>query len=416
MNESDTPGVVAEPIRTRRPSVWTWIAAACGLALLTGTGIFILQRRPPAGMPPIRWRMPVAGLQTTLGAIGPDGTLYTGTAEVVMAIDQSGQRLWTFTNGPALGSVRLGSNGDLYLSGYRQGTRRVICLGTNGTFRWDARAATMDGFAPVVSPNGTVATSGTDRELHAFSPDGKPLWSVDLASAGYGPPLVRPDGSFVVLGKTPGPGLMVVSPEGQLLGPFSTHRFTNEPSLRQARLAPDGTVYLAGSAADFLQAVAPGGPLRWRLSLDREATSGPVLDAGGRILLTARDPATQRYEIIAVSPDGKVAWRRDLGTPYADTTPVVTPDGSICFTTGEPALWCLDRDGQVRWKYRIPRPIQWQPPARMSFLAWSNFLRQLVRAPRAIAHTQALVAPDGSLRVGLGGPEGYFLQIDAPGR
>ena len=416
MKESDPRSTAGESARTPRMSRWIWVAAACAVAIVTGAALFVLQRRPPAGMPPIRWRMPVEGLQTTLGTFGPDGTLYTGTSDVVVAIDPEGRRLWTFTNGPALGSLSLGSNGDLYIGCYRQGTRRLLCLGTNGVFRWDQRAVMLDGFAPVVSSKGTVVTSGTDRELHAFSPTGKPLWAVDIASASYGPPLVRPDGSFVVLDKTPGPGLKVISPEGRSSGPFSTHRFTNEPSLRMARLAADGTLYLAGSAADFLLAVAPGGPVRWRLSLEREAASSPVVDASGRILLTARDPATQRFEILAVTPRGTVEWRRDLGTPYADTPPVITRDGFICLTTGEPALWCLNPDGQVRWKYRIPRPIQWNPPARMSITAWKTFFQQWARAPRSIAHTPALLAPDGSLRVGLGGARGYVLQIDAPVR
>lgn len=389
------------------------VVAVAVLALAAGAA-FAWQRRPPAGMPPIRWRIDLANLQPNLGAITRDGTLITGSGEVVTAIDRDGKLLWNFTNGPSLGSVAVGSNTDLYLAGYRQGTRRLVCLDSSGRFRWDQRAVVIDGFAPALGPDGTILTSGTDRELHAFSPAGKPLWTFDISSATYGPPLIRPDGSSIVLGSVPGAGLRVVGPDGKPSGAFSAHRFTNEPNLRQAALGPDGTVYLAGSGTEFLRAVPPGGSMRWTVNLDLEAASRPVLDSSGRIILTAKNSRSERFEVLAISPGGGVEWRRDLGGSYADSTPALGTDGAILLTTGEPALWCLKPDGTVRWKYRLPRPIQWPKLGRNSLASWSLFIRELFRTPRGIAHTPPWVAPDGSIRVGLAGAQGYVLAIERP--
>jgi hypothetical protein len=408
----------SEPGSSSAVHLWVrWLiraVVALGVLAIAAVAVIAWQRRPPAAMPPIRWRLDLANLQPNLGAITRDGTLITGSGDVVTAIDRDGKVLWNFTNGLSLGSVAVGSNTDLYFAGYRQGTRRLVCLDSSGRFRWDQRAVVIDGYPPVLASDGTVLTSGTDRELHAFSPDGKPLWTFDISSATYGPPLSRPDGTSIVLGPIPGVGLRLVGPDGKSRGAFSTHRFTNEPNLRQATLGPDGTLYLAGSGAEFLRAVTPGGPVRWTVELALDAASRPIVDSSGRIILTAKNSRTEHFEVLAISPKGSVEWRRDLGVSYADSSPALGTEGSIFLTSGEPALWCLKSDGTVRWKYRLPRPIQWVKLQRNSLASWSLFIRELFRTPRAIAHTPPWVAPDGSIRVGLAGAQGYLLSIERP--
>lgn len=390
------------------------LTAAGGLVLLglLGAGWIAYQRRPPAAMPPIRWRQETPGLQSLLGTVTPDGVFIGGTAEVVTAWDRDGRVVWQFTNGPSLGSVVAGPRGDFFLGGYRQGTRRLVCLDAQGRFRWDQRAAVIDGIPPTLLPDGNLVTSGTDRELHAFSPAGKPLWTRDIDSASYGPPLVLSDGSLVTLGPTPGPGLMLVSSNGLPKGPLSSVRFEQEPSLRLASAGPDDTVYLAGTGTNFLRSVARAGGVRWSVSPGLDAASKPVISASGTLLVTGRNPSTEEFELVAVSSTGAVLWRQKLGLPYADLPPVIATDGSIYLTTGEPALWCLDPRGSVRWKYRLPRPIQWAPPARNSVSAWITFVRQLLRTPRNISRTPVWISADGSLRVGLSGNQGYLICIE----
>lgn len=384
------------------------------VAAAVGAGWIAYQRRPPAGMPPIRWRQEVPGLQSQLGTLTRDGVFVGGTGEIVTAWDRDGKAVWNFTNGPSLGSIIEGTQGDFFLGGYRQGTRRVVCLDAQGRFRWDQRAVVIDGIPPTILPNGNVVTSGTDRELHAFSPAGKPLWNADIHSSSYGPPLQLSDGSLVTLGPTPGPGLVVVGSDGRPQGPFCTQRFDQEPSLRLATVGRDDTIYLAGNGGEFLRAASRGESLRWTLPLDLEAASKPVVTPAETILLTGRNAKSEAFELVAVSKVGTVLWRRNLGLPYADLPAVISKDGSIYLTTGEPALWCLEQDGNIRWKYRIPRPIQWAPPARKSVAAWTTFLRQLLRTPRNIPRTPVWISADGSLRVGLGGAQGYLLCIERP--
>ena len=392
------------------------LTAAGGLLMLAGLGAgwIAYQRRPPVAMPPIRWRQDAPGLQSLLGTVTPDGVFIGGTAEVVTAWDRDGRVTWQFTNGPSLGSVVVGPRGDLFLGGYRQGTRRLVCLDAQGRFRWDQRAAVIDGIPPTVLRDGTLVTSGTDRELHGFSPAGKALWTRDIQSASYGPPVVLSDGSLAVLGATPGPGLMVVASNGTPKGPFGSVLFDQEPSLRLAAAGPDDTLYLAGNGTNVLRAVSRGGPVRWTVSTGLDATSRPVLSPAGTVLVTGRNADTEQFELVAVSGTGAILWRRNLGLPYADLPPAVATDGSIYLTTGEPALWCLDPAGAVHWKYRLPRPIQWAPPARNSVSAWITFVRQLLRTPRNISRTPVWISADGSLRVGLSGTQGYLLCIERP--
>ena len=389
-------------------------AAGLGVAAAVGAGWAFYQRRPPAGMPPIRWRQEVPDLQSRLGTLTRDGVFIGSTGEIVTAWDRDGKVVWNFTNGPSLGSVIEGAQGGFLLGGYRQGTRRLVCLDSQGRFQWDQRAVVIDGIPPTVLLGGNIVTSGTDRELHAFSPSGKPLWNVEIQSSSYGPPLQLSDGALITLGPTPGPGLVVVGADGRPKGPFCTQRFNQEPSLRLATVARDDTVYLAGNGGEFLRALSRGGSLRWTLSLDLDATSKPSVTPTGTLVLTGRNPKTEAFELVAVSDAGAVLWRRTLGLPYADLPPVIAEDGSIYLTTGEPALWCVERGGEIRWKYRMPRPIQWAPPARKSVAAWTTFLRQLLRTPRNIPRTPVWISADGSLRAGLGGAQGYLLCIERP--
>ncbi len=413
--DTAAPDSTETPARGRR-WIRRFVTAAGGLVILAALvmGWIAYQRRPPAAMPPIRWRQETPGLQSLLGTVTPDGIFIGGTAEVVTAWDRDGRVLWQFTNGPSLGSVVVGPRGDLFLGGYRQGTRRLVCLDAQGRFRWDQRAAVIDGIPPTVLPDGSLVTSGTDRELHAFSPGGKPLWTRDVQSASYGPPVVLSGGSLAVLGPTPGPGLMVVASDGTPRGPFCSEHFDQEPSLRLATGGPDDTLYLAGNGTNFLRAVSRGGSVRWTVATDLDATSKPVLSPAGRLLVTGRNAFTEQFELVAVSNAGAIVWRRNLGLPYADLPPAIGHDGSIYLTTGEPALWCLDPSGGIRWKYRLPRPIQWAPPARNSVSAWTTWVRQLLRTPRNISRTPLWISADGSLRVGLSGPQGYLLCIERP--
>lgn len=112
-------------------------------------------------------------------------------------------------------------------------------------------------------------------------------------------------------------------------------------------LAQDGKVYVgvnSGSIATlyaFDRVSGVGGPIFGAAS---PLTGSPAMDRSGTILL-----ATRGKGIFAVSANGALLWRSDVGK-LERSAPAVGPDGAIYVGTADGRLVALEPTGALRWQ------------------------------------------------------------------
>jgi outer membrane protein assembly factor BamB len=118
-------------------------------------------------------------------------------------------------------------------------------------------------------------------------------------------------------------------------------------AIRGTAVAEDGTLYAAGGLG--LQAVGPGGDLRWAVTA--QARAMPAIADDGTIYLGASEGLT------AIDPNGKVLWVTPLGPGAAWSPPAIGPDGTIYQNTNRGTLHAVDASGRVKWRFEAPGPF-----------------------------------------------------------
>ena len=112
----------------------------------------------------------------------------------------------------------------------------------------------------------------------------------------------------------------------------------------QPVVGDDGTIYV-GSHDHHLYAISRDGEVRWRRDLGAAIYSTAALE-GGRVYVGS--DADRLFAIDAAS--GEVVWHLDTEDD-ADTGIALAPDGSLVFGAG-PDVFSVDREGSVRWRFR----------------------------------------------------------------
>jgi outer membrane protein assembly factor BamB len=105
--------------------------------------------------------------------------------------------------------------------------------------------------------------------------------------------------------------------------------------------------------------------LKWRLDLQGEVISSPVLGGDGTIYLGSviRDDRHPQHFITAVNPDGTVKWR--FATGWRDTqtmsSPAIGADGRIYVGAQDGYFYALNPDGTLAWRFAAASPVQQHP-------------------------------------------------------
>jgi outer membrane protein assembly factor BamB len=118
-------------------------------------------------------------------------------------------------------------------------------------------------------------------------------------------------------------------------------------------IGEDGTIY-AASAARGLQAVGPGGELRWTVAADARAL--PAIAGDGTIYLGGGQ------SLMAINADGTVRWVTPTrGGGITWSPPAIGPDGTIYQNTSRGVLHAVDPTGRVKWTFEAPGPLLRNP-------------------------------------------------------
>ncbi|MFI6493749.1 PQQ-binding-like beta-propeller repeat protein [Streptomyces sp. NPDC050564] len=173
--------------------------------------------------------------------------------------------------------------------------------------RWEYGTGGLGGrgACAALSPDGSrLYVGGMDGALHAVSPKGRKLWSVELSRSVMSP-LATADGAYCLTAEN-------------------------------------------GEGAAELYAVDPRGGVRWKRTIDGGGSQSPVA-AGDFVLVTTGTES--KGSVRAYAPDGSVAW--EAPTPAGPTSEPAVAGGSVYVGTFGKRLVALDaKDGTRSWAVR----------------------------------------------------------------
>ena len=267
---------------------------------------------------------------------------------------QPGDVLWTadLDPSPNFSEPTVGPDGTIYVH-----TGRFYAIAPDGSIRWSQPLSSAN--VADVGPDGTVYAAST-HTVHAFSPDGAPLWTFTETPTGQGVmagPSVGPDGNVYVIFDAPGMGAVSLTPQGELR--WSTAGFINwgGTGLTKVQFGADRFYFaeevVPGCDPDGLQqglvaVLLDDGDVDWCAPLS--AAARPMADSVGRAYQKFSFSALRAYE-----PDGSVAWT--FGLPPGSNTvigPGVGPDGAAYLNRNSSQMWAINADGSVRWTMDDP--------------------------------------------------------------
>ena len=104
-------------------------------------------------------------------------------------------------------------------------------------------------------------SASMDGIVYSFDLNGNLIWQAQLASGGFGNPVVDENGDILIADKSG--GVTKLSPQGEVIWHFQTE--VGERSHSGPAIGPDGIIYytVGSSAKGFVQAVSPTGEHIW---------------------------------------------------------------------------------------------------------------------------------------------------------
>ncbi len=281
-----------------------------------------------------------AGDDISTASIGPDGTIYFGSADgIFYAFNPNGTQKWNYTIGSRVGiAPTIAEDGSIYIL-----ANLLYHFNTDGTLDWstDLPNLTWSDEGIALGQSGTIyITAG--GILMAFDPQGTELWRITLDDKSLSVPAIAADGTIYI--KSWNDKLHAVTTDGNLLWTYAMSTRSTFVSASPA-IAGDGTIYI-GDNDQFLHAVNPDGTKKWSQSLSGEARSPVAIADDGTVYVSA-------YRLHAFDADGTPKWNISLGSP-ADAAPVVGRDGTI-YVGGSvsflSSVYAINPDGSEKWSY-----------------------------------------------------------------
>jgi len=267
----------------------------------------------------VKWRTLLPSFVFASPTIGPDGAIYTASDDAFFyVLNADGSIRWQFLIGTGVrSSPALGLDGTVYVGA----GRFFWALNPDGTLKWRFNSGGNNA-SPAVGPDGTIYAGAFDHRVYALHPDGSLKWSyltdgiVSLSSPALG------DDGTVYLGSEDW-HIYALNGDGSLKWRFRT----NAAVFSSPALGADGTVY-AGSADGWLYALNADGTLQWRYQTGGEVFSSPALGSDGTVYVGSEDG-----NIYALNADGTLKWSQVTSGPVF-SGPALGPNGPLFVTSG----------------------------------------------------------------------------------
>jgi hypothetical protein len=209
------------------------------------------------------------------------------------------------------------------------GTALAILLVSAGWLIWQNSRpvrATEQGVSALVVPGGQLwAAEKHDAQGTYWTPASGPksnevAWRYEAPGDFSGGPVIQADGTVIVT--TLDLEMVALKPSGDVLWQVSLPMIP----VGSPALGPSGEIYASGQDGS-LMAYSRDGEFLWQFKPDiqREASSGPIVDSSGNIFYTLVDT------IQAVTPDGQSKWATYTSDVYVEQPPVLSAGESYIF-------------------------------------------------------------------------------------
>jgi outer membrane protein assembly factor BamB len=188
-----------------------------------------------------------------------------------------------------------------------------------------------------VAAEGTIYAASEDGFLYAWDPAGSLLWKSDLGWLPWDCLALGGDGTIYAGLKNN--DFLAINPSGHLLWRFHLDGLpAGDPAV-----AADGTVYV-GTAVGTLAALSHLGRLQWTITLPGAITRAPAVDGAGTIYLVAAD-----RRLYALTQWGEFKW--SLPIAAAPTALAVAAGGTVLVGTVEGSVIAVHPNGDIAWRY-----------------------------------------------------------------
>ena len=221
--------------------------------------------------------------------------------------------------------------------------------------KWSVRTDGMAVSHPAIAPDGTIYIS-SNVGVQAYSPAGKQLWKLTLATPGT--PVIADDGT-----------LYFACNYGLVFGVSSAGRLTWQPKIGLSgfhtppALSSDGSLFYVNSPSD-IYAFRPrqSDSVYWSLQTFREgllesanllpgsarvdshASGGTPVLLGDSTLIVARQSFLH-----SISTSGNRSWQLEF-TPGVSLA-AIGPDATIYVGDGRSGLYAIDSSGSTKWQF-----------------------------------------------------------------
>ncbi len=186
----------------------------------------------------------------------------------------------------------------------------------------------------------------------------------------------------------------------------------------QPVLAADGTIYV-GAHDHYFYALTPDGALRWKRDLGDRVWATAFVDDAGNVYV-----GSDADFLYALSPTGALLWKLPTEGDV-DTAVAQAPDGTLRVAAGSD-LWAVRTNGTVLWRFRARAKIYAAPAIdedgttyvsaqddHVYAISEDGVMRWSFRAGKDVDGGPA-VGDDGTVYVG--GDDGKVVALDARGR
>ena len=247
-------------------------------------------------------------------AVGPDGTIYTGSESDVKAFNPNGTRKWAFVQNPRafiMLGLSVGPDGNIY--GVGTEGPGIFSLTPQGTLRW----TNPEFYSRLIVDYGEIVFGPNNGEDQLYFYANDHTRAVRLRD-GASIFTIRPTGQPVV---SPLDGTMhatatAYSPAGQLQWAF---RFPidNLP-VSVPDVASDGTHYVMWRSS-VLYAISPNGTEQWNVTLPFYLGPPNIDPANSLVVVGSENTLDQLNYLLGVGTSSRqIEWRVDL--PAEETT------------------------------------------------------------------------------------------------
>ncbi len=293
-----------------------------------------------------KWKFQRAHLSAYSPVVAPDGTIYAVSA-FLYALNPSGRLKWEWElNGTefVICSPVVGRDGTIYVATDDYDSCRIYAINDNGTAKWKLDTGKVKYSSLAIGPDGTIYASS--EGLYAISAEGKLRWHFPSpAEEGtvFGNLAIGADGTIYVGSRTISSGktqyFHAINPDGSLKWQLGMDRSFSSPVI-----GPDETIYFGSaqnyhSTRNFFTAMNPDGTLKWEIETDYGMSTFYAIGADGVFY------AVLGMCLQAINPGGSLRWRYEHGGSLIDLPVVMALDGTI-YVTSAACIYALNSSAE----------------------------------------------------------------------